>query len=341
MSLSIKLLSTLISAFIIAKLTLPIYIKKITKRSLFQSINLHLTSVGQHAKKIKTPTAGGIFIILSAIIPTLFFSKTIGSTGVLLIASLISFGILGFIDDYKKISLKNHFGLTPQTRMIAEIIIASIIVIAANKINADINEYSNTLIIGSYKIKNIYFYSFLRIFAIVGSANAVNITDGLDGLVSMPAFFCFTFTLIFACLIATNSTLTANYPHIHNPNSIYIISAALCGSILGFLWLNSAPAQIFMGDVGSLAIGGILSTMCIIMKCEIFLILIGIIYVIETTSCIIQIGYYKRTKKRVFLMTPIHHHFEKQGIPETKIVLRFWIISIISFITAISIIFIN
>ena len=282
-------------------------------------------------KKIGTPTMGGIMILIGIIIGTLLWADLKNHYIWFLIFVVSSFGILGAIDDYLKIKKKNSIGLSSKLKFLLQIILA---IIAIN--------YLNNVIDHSH-LKNLYFPFFKNlvlnlglfffpfcIFIIVGSSNAVNLTDGLDGLATVPVILvatCFAFISYVAGNIVFSNYL--QIPYIENVGEAAIFCGSIMGSCLGFLWYNAPPAKIFMGDTGSLSLGSSLGAVSIISKHEIVLAIVGGLFVLETASVVIQVISFKLTGKRIFKMAPIHHHFEKKGWPESTVVIRFWIISII------------
>ncbi len=282
-------------------------------------------------KKIGTPTMGGIMILIGIIIGTLLWADLKNHYIWFLIFVVSSFGILGAIDDYLKIKKKNSIGLSSKLKFLLQIILA---IIAIN--------YLNNVIDHSH-LKNLYFPFFKNlvlnlglfffpfcIFIIVGSSNAVNLTDGLDGLATVPVILvatCFAFISYVVGNIVFSNYL--QIPYIENVGEAAIFCGSIMGSCLGFLWYNAPPAKIFMGDTGSLSLGSSLGAVSIISKHEIVLAIVGGLFVLETASVVIQVISFKLTGKRIFKMAPIHHHFEKKGWPESTVVIRFWIISII------------
>jgi phospho-N-acetylmuramoyl-pentapeptide-transferase len=282
-------------------------------------------------KKIGTPTMGGIMILIGIIIGTLLWADLKNHYIWFLIFVVSSFGILGAIDDYLKIKKRNSIGLSSRLKFLLQIILA---IIAIN--------YLNNVIDHSH-LKNLYFPFFKNlvlnlglfffpfcIFIIVGSSNAVNLTDGLDGLATVPVILvatCFAFISYVVGNIVFSNYL--QIPYIENVGEAAIFCGSIMGSCLGFLWYNAPPAKIFMGDTGSLSLGSSLGAVSIISKHEIVLAIVGGLFVLETASVVIQVISFKLTGKRIFKMAPIHHHFEKKGWPESTIVIRFWIISII------------
>ncbi len=281
--------------------------------------------------KVGTPTMGGVLILLASAISILLLAN-LNNKFLWVIAFLIlAYGTLGFIDDYYKILYKNHNGLSAKSKFITQFCIA----IIASTIVYYISDSATSTMLAVPFVKNYvldlgYFYIVFGALVIVSASNAVNLTDGLDGLAIVPVIIVFAcFAII--CYLSGNAVF-AHYLQIHyvqNISELPVLCCAIIGAGLGFLWFNSAPAQIFMGDVGSLALGAAIGGMSIITKNEILLCIIGGVFVVETLSVMIQVTSFKLRQKRVFKMAPIHHHFEKNGLSETKIVIRVWIISII------------
>ncbi|CAL4326283.1 phospho-N-acetylmuramoyl-pentapeptide-transferase [Buchnera aphidicola] len=284
-----------------------------------------------HYLKKKTPTMGGLFIITSIIISTIMYCDLYNIYVWYVISILLGYGCIGFIDDYKKIKYKNSKGLSLISKyfLLSVFALSLIFIIQSNNKNIFYTE----LIIPFYKNKTFeinYIYIFLSYLAIVGTSNAVNLTDGLDGLAIMPVIFLtcgFLLISFFSENISSSSCLNVSY--IKYSSELVILCSSIIGSGLGFLWFNSYPAKIFMGDVGSLSLGGCLGTIAILLHQELLLIIMGGIFVFETISVILQILSFKIRKKRIFKMSPIHHHYEIKGLPEPVIIVRFWIAALI------------
>jgi phospho-N-acetylmuramoyl-pentapeptide-transferase len=282
-------------------------------------------------KKVDTPTMGGALILTGLFSGTLLWGDLFNPYVWFLIFIVASFGLLGAYDDYKKIKFKNSSGVSFKFKIIAQIIIAIIGILLLNYFS-DHSELKN-LHFPFFKnlIINLgWFFIPFSVFIIVGSSNAVNLTDGLDGLATVPVILvaaCFAFISY-----VTGNIVFSNYlqiPYIVGVGEASIFCGSIIGACLGFLWFNAPPAKIFMGDTGSLALGGSLGAVGIITKHEIVLAITGGLFVLEAVSVIIQVVSFKLTGKRVFKMAPIHHHFEKKGWKESTVVIRFWIISII------------
>ena len=282
-------------------------------------------------KKIGTPTMGGLLILMGLFSGILLWSDLSNPFNWFLIFIVASFGTLGAYDDLKKIKGKSSAGLTSKTKFMVQILIAAIGILIltyfANPVdlkNLYIPFFKNVVInLG-------WFFIPFYIFIIVGSSNAVNLTDGLDGLATVPVILvaaCFAFISYVTGNIVFSEYL--QIPYIEGVGEVAIFCGSIIGACLGFLWFNAPPAKIFMGDTGSLALGGSLGAVSIITKHEIVLAITGGLFVFEAFSVIVQVISYKLTGKRIFKMAPIHHHFEKKGWQESTVVIRFWIISII------------
>lgn len=290
-----------------------------------------------HKKKCDTPTMGGIIFIGSVLISCMFWTNLSNIFVICGIITLGAFCYLGYKDDILKIEgKKNHAGLSAKKKFIFQILISLIISLILYLFSPLNSELYFPFI--KHPIFDMKFFAILFwILVITASSNAVNLTDGLDGLATIPSVCAFTTILFFAyfCGHAEYSKYLF-LPKIVGVGEICIIISALIGSLLGFLWFNCYPAEVFMGDSGSLSIGAFLGYSAVITKNEILLILIGLIFVIETLSVILQVLSFRLFNKRIFLMAPIHHHFEIKGWKENKIIIRFWIIAIVVNILALT-----
>ena len=285
-----------------------------------------------HLEKQGTPTMGGVLILFAFFISILIWGDWSNPFLWIVIATAFLFSSIGFIDDYLKIKKQNSDGLSRRQKIAAQSISAILICVWLISLNS--KTIGAELLIPFFKdlIIPLNALAFLIVgwFALVGSSNSVNLTDGLDGLAIMPVILISGALAVFAYIGGNyNFSGYLNMPFMPGTGEIFVICAALVGAGFGFLWFNTYPAEIFMGDTGSLSLGAILGVIAIIVHQEILLILMGGIFVAETLSVIIQIGYFKRTQKRFFLMAPIHHHYEKKGLKEPKIIVRFWIITLI------------
>lgn len=290
-----------------------------------------------HQVKKGTPTMGGIMIIFAVVISTLLWANLSIAYVWLVLLVMLGFGLIGFLDDYRKLSRKSSRGVPGNVRLAAEIAIA----LGVGVLLYFKPGFSTQVTIPFFKtvLPDLgWGYIVLCVFIIVGTANAVNLTDGLDGLATGPIIICFA-TYVFFAYFAGNVKV-AQYlqiPYVSGTGELAVFCGALVGAALGFLWFNSYPAEIFMGDVGSLSLGGALGAVAVITKQEILLAIVGGIFVLETFSVIFQVGYFRLTGgKRIFRMAPIHHHFELKGWAEPKVIVRFWVISILLALLAIA-----
>ena len=282
-------------------------------------------------KKTGTPTMGGVLIILSILISSILWTDLQNSFVWIGLLTLILFGLVGLIDDYKKIKSNSSNGLKATTRIILQLFLALFISLIILNILDDKIDTSIAFPFFKNLIVNFgYFYLFISLLILVGSANAVNLTDGLDGLAIVPVMIVsmtFAFIAYVSGNIVFSDYLLINY--IPGTGELSVLCGALIGSALGFLWFNAPPAKVFMGDTGSLALGATIGSIAIMVKHEIVLAIAGGLFVLETLSVVIQVLSFKLTGKRVFMMAPLHHHFEKKGWAESTIVIRFWIITIV------------
>ena len=289
-----------------------------------------------HEDKSGTPTMGGILIILATVIPALLWMNWANKFLWIVLFTTLAFGYVGFLDDYKKLTKKENKGLSAKHKFLLQIIFAFIVAVILYCLPG----FDTSLRVPFFKNVTLnlgIFYIPFAMIVIIGSSNAVNLTDGLDGLAIGPVIIsCATFMLLAYC--SGNSKIAAylHIPYIDGVGEYTIYAGAMLGAGIGFLWFNTYPAQVFMGDVGSLSLGATLGVGALITKNELLLVIIGGVFVMETLSVIIQVLSYKTTGKRVFRMAPIHHHFELKGWEEPKIIVRFWIISFLLALVAIS-----
>jgi len=283
-----------------------------------------------HKKKQGTPTMGGLIIILSVLGSVFLWGDLTNPYLLLCTGVFLGFGLIGFLDDYLKIKRKNNKGLSVKLKFLLQMLVASIFVFILVYLPC----YSTKLYVPFFKQIHPDLGSLYILFAmlvIVGSSNGVNLTDGLDGLAIGICVICFACLAIF--VYAAGHVYIAKYLHIAyipKVGETAIFCGSLVGAGLGFLWYNAYPAQIFMGDVGSLSLGAVMGFISILCKQELVLLILGGLFVFETVSVILQVGYFKITGgKRIFRMAPLHHHFELKGVPESKIVIRFWILAIL------------
>jgi phospho-N-acetylmuramoyl-pentapeptide-transferase len=310
---------------------MPVYIRWAKSKSFQQPIH---DSVKQHSTKGKTPTMGGlvfIFATLFSSLITIHFSSIYAIGGVL---ALLFFSGIGIVDDLGKVlGKKNSGGLSAKMKMFLLMLLSTLIGFILYDSGFSTDLYIPFMKNSVWEM-GIYMIPF-AVLVMISTSNAVNLTDGLDGLATVPSIFSVLTLSTFAYL--SGNAILSEYlllPDIEGVGEVAIIGASLTGALTGFLWYNAHPAQVFMGDSGSLAIGGFLGYLAIVTKNEILLILIGLIFVVEAMTVILQVASFKTRKKRIFLMTPIHHHFEMKNWHENKIIVRFWIISLLSNLVA-------
>ena len=301
-------------ALILTVVLMPIFIPLLKRMKFGQSIREE--GPESHMKKTGTPTMGGLVFLISIIITVLlvaWFAELLNAKVLILLLVLFGYGLIGFLDDFIKVVLKRNLGLTSLQKLIAQIVIAVISFLVLNGIDF---ETGVTIPFTDIALELSWFYVFFIVFWLVGFSNAVNLTDGLDGLVAGTASIAFA---AFGLLAIYQDQI-----------GIAIFTFSVTGGLLGFLIFNKYPAKVFMGDTGSLALGGALAMVSILLKQELLLLLIGLVFVIETASVILQVGSFKLRQKRIFKMSPIHHHFELSGWSEWKVVIVFWSVGLIS-----------
>ncbi len=332
--ITFRTIYAILTALLISFIVGPWLIKKLRAIQIQQVVREDVPS--RHLAKNGTPTMGGSLILAAILIPSLFWSDLANPYIWIVLLATLAFGVLGFLDDYKKIKDKNGIGIRARYKFPIQVAMGLIIsLILFNTIDHD-----SRLIFPFFKkampdLGN--WYILFGMLVIVGSANAVNLTDGLDGLAIGPVLIA-SGTFMLFCYLAGNFRFASylQIPFVKGSGELTVLCGALVGSALGFLWFNTYPAQVFMGDVGSLSLGAALGTIAVITKQEFLLVIVGGIFVIEALSVIIQVFSYQVRKKRVFKMAPLHHHFELKGWAEPKIIVRFWIIGIILGLVAIS-----
>jgi phospho-N-acetylmuramoyl-pentapeptide-transferase len=284
-----------------------------------------------HFAKAGTPTMGGLLILSALMVSTLLWARLDNAYVWIVLGVTLAFGLIGFADDFAKVTKQNTKGVSSRVRFLAGLLIAALAATAAAALHPDALRGQLAMPVFKDALLNLgWFFVPFGMIVIVGAANAVNLTDGLDGLAIMPVMIAAGALGIIAYVVG-NANYT-DYLGVHfvpGTGELLIFTAALFGGGLGFLWYNAPPAAVFMGDTGSLALGGALGAIAVCTKHEIVLAIVGGLFVVEALSVIIQVLYFKRTGRRVFLMAPIHHHFEKKGWAEPQIVIRFWIISLI------------
>ncbi len=324
-----------ITALVICFVVGPWLIRKLETLKIGQPIRED--GPDSHLSKKGTPTMGGILIIFASVFSTLLWTNLTNPLIWLVVMVTLGFGIIGFMDDYQKLTAGNSKGISAKKRLGLEFLIALFVSIVLF-LRPD---FSSAVTIPFFKtmLPNLGLaYILFSTFVIVGAANAVNLTDGLDGLAIGPATICFMTYLLFAYF--AGNVKIAGYlqiPYVPGTGELTVFCGAMSGACLGFLWFNTYPAQVFMGDVGSLSLGSALGALAIMTKQELLLAIVGGVFVLEAVSVICQVGYFKLSNgRRIFRMAPIHHHFELKGWAEPKVIVRFWIISILLALLAIS-----
>lgn len=332
--LTFRTIYAMITALIVCFVLGPWIIRKLEGLQAKQIIRTD--GPESHLEKQGTPTMGGLIILSAIILPTLLWADLTNVYVWLTLFIIVGYGLIGFMDDYLKVVKKNTKGLSARQKMFWQVLLASGVATFLY-ITPGFNEMLYMPFFKNFHPDlGIFFIPFATL-VIVGSSNAVNLTDGLDGLAIGPVTINAATYMLFA-YVAGHATLSAylQIPRVVGAGELAVICGAMVGAGLGFLWFNSYPAEVFMGDVGSLSLGGALGVIAVLTKQEILLVIVGGIFVIEALSVIFQVGSYKYRGKRIFRMAPIHHHFELKGVAEPKIIVRFWIITIILALVAIS-----
>lgn len=318
------------TALLVSLLLGPVLIRGLRQIQIGQEIREEGPS--SHQAKRGTPTMGGLLIILAVVLPTLLWADLRNSFVWIAVGATVSFGAIGFLDDYIKVVRRRNLGLRAGMKMLAQIGVALVLGGLAIWLARE-GLFDTTLVVPFFKTIRPdlgWFFLAFAALVLVGSANAVNLTDGLDGLAIGSLMIAWGTFLVLT--YAAGHAIVADYLGIANvkgTGELTIFCGAVVGASLGFLWFNSHPAEIFMGDVGSMAMGGALGTVALIIKQEVLLILVGGLFVVEALSVILQVGSYKLRGRRIFRMSPIHHHFELGGWSESKVVIRFWILAIL------------
>jgi len=332
--ITFRTIYAILTALLISFILGPWLINKLRDFQIRQVVREDVPS--RHMVKNGTPTMGGSLILAGILVPTLCWADLTNVYIWIVLLTTVGFGVLGLLDDYKKIRDKNGMGIRARYKFPIQMamgLIASLVLFSTI-------DHDSRLIFPFFKraMPDLGgWYILFSTLVIVGSANAVNLTDGLDGLAIGPVLIASSTFMLF-CYLVGNFKFASylQIPFVRGSADLTVLCGAMVGSGLGFLWFNTYPAQVFMGDMGSLSLGAALGTIAVVTKQEILLVIVGGIFVIEALSVIIQVISYKVRKKRVFRMAPIHHHFELKGWAEPKIIVRFWIIAIILGLVAIS-----
>jgi phospho-N-acetylmuramoyl-pentapeptide-transferase len=327
--ITLRVILGVLTALVVSLWWGPLMIRRLAHYQIGQ----HVRDDGpkSHLSKAGTPTMGGTLIVLAIVATTLLWADLRNHYVWVVLLTTLAFGVVGFVDDYKKLILKNSKGLSAKAKYLGQSMFglaAALALFLTAK-----GSVETSLIVPFFKSISIelgVFYILFAYLVIVGTSNAVNLTDGLDGLAIMPTVMVAMALAVFAYV--TGHVKFANYlsiPYVAGAGEVAVICGAMAGAGLGFLWFNAYPAQVFMGDVGALALGAALGVIAVIVRQELVLFIMGGVFVVETVSVFLQVGSYKLTGKRIFRMAPIHHHFELKGWPEPKVIVRFWIITVI------------
>ncbi|HNO75394.1 phospho-N-acetylmuramoyl-pentapeptide-transferase [Nitrosomonas mobilis] len=335
--ITLRTMLAALTALIISFLIGPYMIRSLTMRKIGQSVRDD--GPESHLIKAGTPTMGGALILIAVLVTTLLWADLSNRYVWVVLLTTLGFGVIGWVDDYRKVILRNSKGLSAASKLAWQSVIA--LIVAGYLVSAAELPQHTELIVPFFKEVavplGIFSFILLTYLVIVGSSNAVNLTDGLDGLAIMPTVMVSGALAIFAYL--AGHAIFAKYlgiPHIPNAGELSVFCGALAGAGLAFLWFNTYPAEVFMGDVGALALGAALGVVAVIVRQEIVLAIMGGVFVMEALSVMLQVALYKLTNRRVFRMAPLHHHYELKGWKENQVVVRFWIITIILVLVGLS-----
>ncbi|KXI30906.1 phospho-N-acetylmuramoyl-pentapeptide-transferase [Paraglaciecola hydrolytica] len=327
--LTLRAILSTLTALLIALIIGPKMIRFLQNMQIGQTVRTDGPQT--HLVKSGTPTMGGLLILAAIIVSVLLWADLSNRYVWVTLFVVASYGLIGFVDDYRKVIRKDAKGLIARWKYFWQSVIA--IAVAWYLYASQQNPAETALLVPFFKEvmpQMGLFFLFSTYFVIVGTSNAVNLTDGLDGLAIVPTILVAGAFAIFAYTTGNvNFSAYLNIPHIPLTSELVIVCTAIVGAGLGFLWFNTYPAQVFMGDVGSLALGGTLGILAVLVRQEIVLIIMGGVFVAETLSVILQVGSFKLRGQRIFRMAPIHHHYELKGWPEPRVIVRFWIISLI------------
>ncbi|MCE7914026.1 MAG: phospho-N-acetylmuramoyl-pentapeptide-transferase [Nitrosomonas sp. PRO4] len=335
--ITLRSMLAVITALIISFLIGPMMIRKLTAYKIGQSVRDDGPQT--HLIKAGTPTMGGALILMSIVLTTLLWADLSNRYVWVVLLTTMSFGVIGWIDDYRKVVYRNPKGLSARSKFFWQSVIA-VSVASYLALTAEMSVQTD-MIVPFFKEIAIPLggigFVILAYFVIVGTSNAVNLTDGLDGLAIMPTVMISSALAVFAYV--TGHVIFAKYlgiPYIPNTGELSVFCGALAGAGLAFLWFNAYPAEVFMGDVGALALGAALGVVTVIVRQEIVLVIMGGVFVIEALSVMLQVASFKLLGKRIFRMAPLHHHFELKGWKENQVVVRFWIITLILVLVGLS-----
>jgi len=328
--LTMRAILGVLTALSISFLVGPLMIRRLT----FYQIGQHVRNDGpqSHLSKAGTPTMGGALIIVAIASATLLWADLRNRYVWIVLLVTLAFGAIGWVDDYRKLVLKNSKGLPAREKYFWQSVVGLAVALALYA--SAQSSVETQLIVPFFKdiSRDLAWWAFIPLtyFVVVGSSNAVNLTDGLDGLAIMPTVMVAGALGVFAYL--SGNSIFANYlaiPYVAGVGEVVVFCGAMVGAGLGFLWFNAYPAQVFMGDVGALALGAALGVLAVVVRQELVLLVMGGVFVMETISVILQVASFKLTGRRIFRMAPLHHHYELKGWPEPRVIVRFWIITVI------------
>jgi phospho-N-acetylmuramoyl-pentapeptide-transferase len=334
--ITMRAILSALTALALSLLLGPAVIRRLQQKKIGQTVRSD--GPNSHLPKAGTPTMGGALILLAIAAATLLWGDLRSPYLWTVLVVTLTYGLIGFVDDHRKLTRRNSKGLSARAKVLWQ---TSVAVLAAAYLYEIADRPQETALLVPY-LKDVLlplggFYVAFAALVIVGTSNAVNLTDGLDGLATMPAVLVGGALGIFAYV--TGNVIFARYlgiPYVDGAGEMLVFCAALAGAGLGFLWFNAYPAQVFMGDVGALALGGALGTVAVIVRQELVLVIMGGIFVLETLSVVVQVISFRMTGRRVFRMAPLHHHFELKGWAEPKVIVRFWIITVILVLVGLS-----
>ncbi len=328
--LTLRAILGALTALLISFLVGPLMIRRLSAYQIGQTVRDDGPET--HFVKAGTPTMGGALILVAICVSTLLWANLENRFVWVVLLTTLAFGLIGFVDDYKKLVLKDSKGLSARGKIISQtgVALAAAFFLYYSAVDPAVE---HSLLLPFFKNLMLPmggFYIAFVTFVIVGTSNAVNLTDGLDGLAIMPAVLVGGALGVFAYATGnTNYATYLNIPYIQGVGEMLVFCAAFCGAGLGFLWFNTYPAQVFMGDIGALALGAALGIVAVTVRQEIVLAIMGGVFVMETISVVLQVASFKLTGKRIFRMAPLHHHYELKGWAEPKVIVRFWIITVI------------